>query len=86
MQIVRDTIGDSTTRLHEIMHDYTPPMRRVCPHLSDDELRAMIERMARHKLEQEQELSVLRRVRRVSAVSSRRRRSPGARAAMTLAS
>jgi hypothetical protein len=84
MQIVREPTGNSTTRLHEIMHDFTPPMRRVCPHLPDDDLRAMIERMARHKLEQE--LAALRRVRRPLGAILRPRRSPGARRAMTLAS
>ncbi len=85
MQIVREPTGDSTTRLHEIMLDFTPPMRRVCPHLPDTELRAMIERMARNKLEQE--IAKLRRARRpFRAPSSRSRRSAGARPAMTLAS
>ncbi|HEX5972049.1 MAG TPA: hypothetical protein VFY85_08995 [Gemmatimonadaceae bacterium] len=62
MQIVREPTGNSSTRLHEIMHHYTPPMRRVCPHLSDEELCAMIERMAKHKLEEE--LAIVRRARR----------------------
>lgn len=84
MQLVRERIVDSTTRLHEIMHDFTPPMRRVCPHLSDDDLRAMIERMARHKLEEE--LMIVRRARRAVEASPRPRRSPAARRAMTLAS
>jgi hypothetical protein len=84
MQIVREPTGNSTTRLHEIMLDFTPPMRRVCPHLSDDDLLAMIERMARHKLEQE----IARRcpARGTFRASSRPRRSVGARPAMTLAS
>ena len=85
MQIVREPTGDSTTRLHEIMLDYTPPMRRVCAHLPDDELRAMIERMARHKLDEE--IAKLRRTRRPFRVASpRSRRSAGERPAMTLAS
>ena len=84
MQIVREPTGSSTTRLYEIMHEFTPPMRRVCPHLSDEELRAMIERMARHKLEEE--IVRLRRSRRVFRASPRPRRSPGGRPAMTLAS
>jgi hypothetical protein len=84
MQIVREPTGNSTTRLHEIMLDFTPPMRRVCPHLSDDDLRAMIERMARHKLEEE--VAKLRRARRPLRASSRPRRSVGVRPAMTLAS
>ena len=84
MQIVREPTGDSTTRLSEIMLDFTPPMRRVCPHLSDNDLRAMIERMARHKLEEE--VARLRRSRRSLRVSPRSRRSPGGRPAMTLAS
>lgn len=84
MQIVRERTVDSTTRLHEIMHDFTPPMRRVCPHLSDDALRGMIERMARHKLEEE--LALLALVRRTAASTPRPRRRPAARCAMTLAS
>lgn len=84
MQIVREPTGDSTTRLHEIMLDFTPPMRRVCPHLGDEELRAMIERMARHKLEQE--IARLRRARRLVRSTPRSRRLAGGRPAMTLAS
>ena len=86
MHIVREPTGDGTTRLHEIMLDFTLPMRRVCPHLSDGDLRAMIERMARHKLEEE--ITKLPRARRIlrARVSSRSRRSPDARPAMTLAS
>ncbi len=84
MQIVRERTVDRTTRLHEIMHDFTPPMRRVCPHLSDEDLRAMIERMAKHKLEEE--LVLVRRVRRSCESIPRSRRSPAARRAMTLAS
>jgi len=86
MQIVRERTVDSTTRLHEIMHHFTPPMQRVCPHLSDEDLRAMIERMARHKLAEE--LALVRRVRRAaeSDTSSRSRRRRGARCAIRLAS
>jgi hypothetical protein len=84
MQIVREPTADSTTRLHEIMHDFTPPMRRVCPHLPDDDLRAMIERMARHQLDQE--ILKLRRARAPFRASLRSRRSADARPAMTLAS
>ena len=85
MQIVRDPTGVSTTRLNEIMLDFTPPMRRVCPHLPDEALREMIERMARHKLDQE--IAKLRRARRpLRTASPRSRRSVGARPAMTLAS
>jgi hypothetical protein len=84
MQIVRQLTVDSTTRLHEIMHDFTLPMRRVCPHLSDDDLRGMIERMARHQLEEE--LALLAHVRRLAAATPRPRRRSGARCAMTLAS
>lgn len=83
MQIVREPTGTSTTRLHEIMHQYTPPMRRVCPHLSDAELRAMIERMAKHKLEEE--LAIVRRARRAER-ASRSRRSPSLRPALVLVS
>jgi hypothetical protein len=84
MHIVREPTANCTARLHEVMHQFTPPMRRVCPHLSDDALRAMIERMARHQLEQE--IAKLRRARRSYRVSPRSRRSPDVRPAMTLAS
>lgn len=84
MQVVREPTGNSTTRLHEIMHLYTPPMRRVCPHLPDAELRAMIERMAKHKLEEE--LAIVRRARRGSRALVRPRRSTAARPPLTLVS
>jgi hypothetical protein len=66
------------------MHQYTPPMRRVCPHLSDAELRAMIERMAKHKLEEE--LAIVRRARRCNAAPSRSRRPTAVRPALSLLS
>jgi hypothetical protein len=84
MQIVREPTGSSTTRLHDIMHQYTLPMRRVCPHLSDDALRAMIERMAKHKLEGE--LAIVHRARRSSRAPSRSRPSPAVRRALMLVS
>ena len=84
MHIVREPTANSTARLHEIVHQFTPPMRRVCPHLSDEALHAMIERMARHKLEEE--IAKLHRARRSCRASLRPRRSPDARPAMTLAS
>jgi hypothetical protein len=84
MHIVREPAGNSTARLHEIMHDFTPPMRRVCPHLSDEDLRAMIERMARHRLKEE--MAKIRRVRRSYHATLRSRRSADVRPAMTLAS
>lgn len=83
MQIVREPTGHSTTRLNEIMHHYTPPMRRVCPHLSDAELCAMIERMAKHKLEEE--LAIVRRARRRERTTIVRR-SRGTRPALVLVS
>jgi hypothetical protein len=73
MQVVREPTGNSTTRLHEIVHLYTPPMRRVCPHLTDAELCAMIERMAKHKLEEE--MAVVHRARRRGRTFARPRRS-----------
>jgi hypothetical protein len=84
MHIVREPTGNSTARLHEIMHDFTPPMRRVCAHLSDEALLAMIERMARHKLEEE--MANLRRMRRRYRATLRSRHSADVRPAMTLAS
>lgn len=84
MQVVREPTGSSTTRLHEIMHRYTPPMRRVCPHLPDAELRAMIERMAKHKLEEE--LAIVRRARRCVRATPGPRRSAAARPSLVLLS
>ena len=84
MQIVRESTGNSTTRLNEIMHQYAPPMRRVCPHLSDADLCAMIERMAKHKLEAE--LAIVRRAPRSTRTSPRARRSPARRPALMLVS
>jgi hypothetical protein len=84
MQIVREPTGNSTTRLHDIMHQFTPPMRRVCAHLSDADLCAMIERMAKHKLEEE--LAIVRRARRRQRTTTRVRRSPGTRPTLMLVS
>jgi hypothetical protein len=40
-------------QLDEIVRQFTPPMRRVCPHLAESALREMIERMARNQLADE---------------------------------
>lgn len=52
LQLVRAT--RETRRLNEIVNAFTPPMRRVCPHLGDAALREMIERMALQQLADEQ--------------------------------
>jgi hypothetical protein len=52
LQLVRAT--RDARQFDEIVSAFTPPMRRVCPHLADAELREMIERMALHQLLEEQ--------------------------------
>ena len=52
LQLVQAT-GD-TRQLDEIVNAFTPPMRRVCPHMADTALREMIERMALQQLADEQ--------------------------------
>ena len=81
MHIVRDPADDGATQLHELMLAYNSPMRRVCGHLPDALLREMIERMARHKLE---ELRAARRRRR--ARLTRHPRRPAGAPPMFLAS
>ena len=51
LQLVQAT--GETRQLDEIVRAFTPPMRRVCPHLAESALREMIERMARHQLADE---------------------------------
>jgi hypothetical protein len=55
LQLVRAT--REARQFDEIVNAFTPPMRRVCPHLADAELRQMIERMAMHQLLEEQRRS-----------------------------
>jgi hypothetical protein len=51
MQLVLQcTTTDSQRRLDEIVATFTPAARRICPHLGDDTLRALIERMAHRQL------------------------------------
>jgi hypothetical protein len=52
LQLVRAT--RETRHLDEIVNEFTPPMRRVCRHMADADLRQMIERMALHQLAEEQ--------------------------------
>ncbi len=52
LQLVRTT--GRTRQLREIVEEFTPPMRRVCRHMSDGALREMVERMATHQLAEEQ--------------------------------
>ena len=52
LQLVRAT--SEIRQLDEIVDAFTPPMRRVCGHMADAALRAMIERMALQQLADEQ--------------------------------
>jgi hypothetical protein len=52
LQLVR--ASGETRQLDEIVNAFTPPMRRVCPHLAEAALREMIERMALQQLADEQ--------------------------------
>ena len=52
LQLVR-AVGE-TRQLDEIVSAFTPPMRRVCPHLAETALREMIERMALQQLADDQ--------------------------------
>jgi hypothetical protein len=52
LQLVRAT--RETRQFDDIVRDFTPPMRRVCRHMADADLRQMIERMAQHQLAEEQ--------------------------------
>lgn len=71
LQLVRATRG--TRQFDEIVRDFTPPMRRVCRHMADADLRQMIERMALHQLAEEQ--------RRCARPASRRTARPSPNAA-----
>jgi regulator of protease activity HflC (stomatin/prohibitin superfamily) len=51
LQLVR--AAGETRQLDEIVNAFTPPMRRVCPHLAEAALRDMIERMALQQLADE---------------------------------
>jgi hypothetical protein len=51
LQLVRAAGG--TRQLDEIVNDFTPPMRRVCPHMAEAALREMVERMALQQLADE---------------------------------
>lgn len=86
MQIVREPAGDGATRLNEIMHVYTPPMLRVCGKLPEALVRGMIERMARHKLEEERARARRFIARRGVRPIHRSRRSATGVPAMSLAS
>ena len=52
LQLVR--AAGETRQLDEIVNAFTPPMRRVCPHLAEAALREMVERMATQQLADEQ--------------------------------
>jgi hypothetical protein len=59
LQLVRATV--ETRQLDEIVNAFTPPMRRVCPHMAEAALREMIERMAVQQLAEEQRRLAVRR-------------------------
>ena len=69
LQLVRVTC--ETRQLDEIVDAFTPPMRRVCPHMADAALREMVERMALQQLADEQ--------RRLATPRRTGRRTPPAR-------
>lgn len=51
MQLVlQRTTTDSQRRLDEIVATFTPAARRICPHLGNETLHALIERMAQRQL------------------------------------
>ena len=52
LQLVR--AAGETRQLDEIVNAFTPPMRRVCPHMAEAALREMVERMAMQQLADEQ--------------------------------
>jgi hypothetical protein len=62
LQLVQAT--SETREFDEIVRAFTPPMRRVCPHLAESALREMIERMAMHRLAEAQQQSAAPRRRR----------------------
>ena len=85
MQIVRERADDGASRLDELRLVYTPPMQRVLAHLPDALRHELIERMARHQLEQERAPRRAALVRCGTRVTRRRRPAAGSRA-MQLAS
>jgi hypothetical protein len=51
MQLVlQRTTTHSQQRLDEIVAAFTPAARRICPHLRDDILRDLVDRMAQRQL------------------------------------
>ena len=62
LQLVR--AAGETRQLDEIVNAFTPPMRRVCPHMAEAALREMIERMALQQLAEEQRRATRRRTTR----------------------
>jgi hypothetical protein len=72
LQLVRAT--GETRQLDEIVNAFTPPMRRVCPHMAEAALREMIERMALQQLAAEQRRHTTSRRR----AGSRRTQASGA--------
>jgi hypothetical protein len=52
LQLVR--AAGETRQLDEIVNAFTPPMRRVCPHMAETALREMVQRMALQQLADEQ--------------------------------
>jgi hypothetical protein len=54
MQLRLVKVASETRQLDEIVNAFTPPMKRVCPHMAETALREMIERMALQQLADEQ--------------------------------
>ena len=53
MQLQLVQAASDTQQLDEIVNAFTPPMKRVCPHMAEAALREMIERMALQQLADE---------------------------------
>jgi hypothetical protein len=73
MQLRLVKVASETRQLDEIVNAFTPPMRRVCRHMADAELREMIERMALQQLAEEQRRCGTRRRRSTARRSSTHR-------------
>jgi hypothetical protein len=63
MQLQLVQSASDTRQLDEIVNAFTPPMKRVCPHMAEAALREMIERMALQQLADEQRRASRRRLR-----------------------
>jgi hypothetical protein len=76
MQLQLERPTGETRQLDDIVSAFTPPMKRVCPHLAEAALREMVERMAVQQLADER--------RRSAAPRRRASRRQGTRSFATL--